>query len=200
MFSQPGYLSDDDCDRVGQPGIGNHCCDVREIAGHRALILSGAESNHGNGPFGRHAVGDQVFGDRWKGGKAHEKYDGALKPGDCLIVDLCGFLGWIFTAGDHRERCRDSSVGDGNAGVGCRSNRRRYARYDLPRDAVGREGKGLLAASTEHERVSPFESTDILALFGEFYDEGGDLWLAHCRCAGRLANVDQLRIQARVVE
>ena len=70
-------------------------------------------------------------------------------------------------AGHEYASVRVVAMGEGNARIGRRADRRRDPRTDLKRNPLRGERFDLLAAAAEHERIAALETQHPLALLGE---------------------------------
>src|SRR6187431_3267878 len=94
-------------------------------------------------------------------------------------------------AGDHGERGGQAAMGDGDARCRWYPDGGSDAGDDVERNSCGLEGVGLLAAATEHVRVSALQADDLEALTAEVDEKRVDDVLRG-RPARTLADVDEL--------
>ena len=103
-------------------------------------------------------------------------------------------------AGDEGDGAGPAAVGQRQAGVGRRPQRRRHAGNDLVIDAGLGQRFRLFAAAAEHERVAALEADHAPAGAGRLdhlqMDAGDALGMA----AGQLIDADQLRLFRRVFQ
>ena len=95
-------------------------------------------------------------------------------------------------AGHEYASVRVVAMGEGNARIGRRADRRRDPRTDLKRDPLRGERFDLLAAAAEHERIAALETQHPLALLGELDQQRADLALRQFMVLGLLADINAL--------
>ena len=97
-------------------------------------------------------------------------------------------------AGHEHAGLRVVAMGEGNARIGRRADRRGNARADLKRDPLRGERFDLLAAAAEHEGIAALETQHPLALLGELDQQRADLALRQFVVVRLLADIDALRL------
>ncbi len=152
------------------------------------LFGSGTPLDGQNRGGGRQAGGQQPGRDRRPVGHPHQNDDGPARFGQGLPVGL-PIDGMAAVAGYHRERGRQTPVGDRHPGVGGHGHRGGDAGHHLERHPGRLEGQYLLTAPPEDEGIAALQADDPPTGSTLADQEGVDLVLFD-RTAGLLPDVD----------
>ena len=157
-------------------------------------------STTATGSSGGAAALDELLRDPRQRAHAHVEDERAREGGERGPVELGLRLGRVLVARDERDAAGDLALGDGDARVGGRGDAGGDARHDLERDARLAQQQRLLAAAAEHERVAALEPHHAAAGARVLEQERVRVLLGDLRPRALLADVDELRVRARVRE
>ena len=116
-----------------------------------------------------------------------------VPPAWASACQLTAVLAALAVTGDDGERRADTTMRHRDACC-CRSrDDRRDTGHDLEVEACRSEGEGLLATTSEHERIAAFEPHDVSTAAAELHQQLVDQLLRH-GCARALADVDHLGV------
>ena len=174
--------------------------DVGQRGQERALTGERAALDHRHRLVGRPALGDEALGDPRQRAHAHVEDERAREAGERGPVDRRVRLVRVLVAGDERDAAGQLAVRDRDARVGRRGDAGGHARHDLERDAGLVQHQRLLAAAAEHERVAALEPDDRSPGARVLEQQRVRVVLGELRAFALLADVDHLRVRARVRE
>ena len=158
------------------------------------LALGRSLLDEGGRGRGVETVLDEPRADLAKAHQPHVDDDRLARPRHRRPVE--GRAPVLEVSGDERARVGVVAVGEGDPGIRRAPRRRGHPGNDLERDPFVGEGRDLLPAPPEDERVPALQAQHPPPLAGEADEEAVDVGLPHRVLVAPLPRVDPLRVPA----